>query len=77
MDESRRDSELTGDTPGRIDNEASSVGTGANANGNGSHPDDWIARRAYQRFEDRGREHGHDLDDWLEAERELISGEEQ
>ena len=30
-----------------------------------------IARRAYQLFEDRGREHGHDLEDWLQAEREL------
>jgi hypothetical protein len=30
-----------------------------------------IARRAYQLFEDRGGEHGHDWDDWLQAEREL------
>jgi hypothetical protein len=30
-----------------------------------------ISRRAYERFLDRGAEHGHDLDDWLEAEREL------
>jgi hypothetical protein len=36
-----------------------------------SRRDDLIARRAYQRFEERGREHGHDLDDWLEAEREV------
>ena len=33
--------------------------------------DDRIARRAYQRFEERGREHGHDLDDWFEAERDV------
>jgi hypothetical protein len=32
---------------------------------------DEIARRAYERYEERGREHGHDLDDWLEAERDL------
>lgn len=32
---------------------------------------DLIALRAYQRYEQRGRENGHDLDDWLEAEREL------
>ncbi len=31
-----------------------------------------IERRAYERFEMRGREVGHDLDDWLEAERELL-----
>jgi hypothetical protein len=30
-----------------------------------------IARRAYELYETRGREHGHDLDDWLQAEREL------
>ncbi|MGE3509633.1 MAG: DUF2934 domain-containing protein, partial [Vicinamibacterales bacterium] len=30
-----------------------------------------IARRAYEIFEHRGRVHGYDLDDWLQAEREL------
>jgi hypothetical protein len=33
--------------------------------------EDDISRRAYARFEARGREDGHDLDDWLEAERDL------
>lgn len=32
-----------------------------------------IARRAYALFEERGFEHGHDVDDWLRAERELIA----
>jgi Protein of unknown function (DUF2934) len=27
--------------------------------------------RAYELFEQRGREDGHDLDDWLQAEAEL------
>jgi len=31
-----------------------------------------IAQRAYALCEARGREDGHDLDDWLEAERELL-----
>lgn len=31
-----------------------------------------ISRRAYENFVDRGAVHGHDFDDWLEAERELI-----
>jgi hypothetical protein len=31
-----------------------------------------ISQRAYEIFEARGRHHGHDLDDWLQAERELI-----
>lgn len=30
-----------------------------------------IARRAYEHYEERGGEPGHELDDWLRAEREL------
>ena len=30
-----------------------------------------IARRAYEFYEQRGGEHGRDLDDWLLAENEL------
>lgn len=30
-----------------------------------------IARRAYELFVARGRAEGHDLEDWLQAEREL------
>jgi hypothetical protein len=30
-----------------------------------------IARRAFEIFCERGGQHGHDLDDWLQAEREL------
>jgi hypothetical protein len=32
---------------------------------------DEIASRAYEIFCERGRDHGHDVDDWLLAEREL------
>lgn len=35
---------------------------------------DAVARRAYRRFEERGYEHGRDMDDWLEAEREVRQG---
>src|SRR5262245_66578376 len=31
-----------------------------------------VARRAYEYFEARGREFGHDLEDWFRAESELI-----
>jgi hypothetical protein len=31
-----------------------------------------IANRAYELFLARGGEHGHDLDDWLQAEQELL-----
>ena len=30
-----------------------------------------LARRAYDLYLARGREDGHDMDDWLQAEREL------
>ena len=30
-----------------------------------------VARRAYELYLARGCEHGHDVDDWLQAEREL------
>ena len=32
-----------------------------------------VERRAYQRFSDRGCQHGSDLDDWLAAEREVLA----
>ena len=31
-----------------------------------------VARVAYELFERRGRTHGHDLQDWLEAERIVL-----
>ena len=30
-----------------------------------------IARRAFELYCERGNQHGHDIDDWLRAEREL------
>jgi hypothetical protein len=30
-----------------------------------------VRRRAFELYEQRGREDGHDLDDWLQAESEL------
>ena len=31
-----------------------------------------IQKRAYELYEQRGRTDGHDLDDWLQAEQELL-----
>ena len=31
-----------------------------------------IRHRAYQLFEERGCQHGYDLDDWLQAEAEIM-----
>jgi Protein of unknown function (DUF2934) len=40
----------------------------------GSEPtEDDIRRRAYERYLDRGAEHGLDFEDWLAAERDLRS----
>ena len=37
--------------------------------------DEQIARRAYAIFLARGGMHGHDVDDWLRAERELSAAD--
>ena len=34
-----------------------------------------IAQRAYERYQQRGGEHGRDQQDWFEAERELIAAQ--
>ncbi len=31
-----------------------------------------IAKRAHEKFVARGGQHGYDLEDWLEAEREVV-----
>ena len=35
-----------------------------------------IAHRAYELFEERGREEGRELDDWLRAEHELMESKD-
>jgi hypothetical protein len=47
----------------------SAAGCGAKAGPAVTHEE--IARYAYRLFEERGRVHGHALDDWLAAERAL------
>ena len=34
-----------------------------------------IRRRAYEVYLERGEEHGHEIEDWLQAERELTTGD--
>ena len=36
-----------------------------------------VARRAYERYRQRGEEHGRDQQDWYEAERELIAAQHE
>jgi hypothetical protein len=33
-----------------------------------------IAQRAYEIYLARGAEHGHDVEDWIAAEREILEG---
>ena len=33
-----------------------------------------IGQRAYELYERRGCQHGHDLDDWLQAKNEIMRG---
>ena len=47
------------------------------ANQSANLPDHDIARRAYELYCERGCQHGHDLDDWLRAERELRDLDQQ
>jgi Protein of unknown function (DUF2934) len=37
--------------------------------------EDRIRTRAYELYEERGKEDGHELDDWLRAEAEVTSSE--
>lgn len=36
-------------------------------------PQEQVRRRAFEIYEKRGKEHGHDVEDWLQAEAEIIS----
>jgi hypothetical protein len=36
--------------------------------------EEYIRLRAYQLYEERGRQDGHDLEDWYEAEAEVFGG---
>jgi hypothetical protein len=40
------------------------------ARGGAANDRDRIQRRAYERYQERGGGHGHDQEDWYEAERE-------
>ena len=35
-------------------------------------PQEQVRRRAFELYEQRGREGGHDIDDWLQAESEIV-----
>lgn len=43
----------------------------SNVTGDAGPSEQQIAKRAHELYLERGAEEGHDLDDWLQAEREL------
>lgn len=49
----------------------SSGGGSSRSNADGGVQHDRIAQRAYELWEQRGRQNGHEMEDWLRAEREL------
>jgi hypothetical protein len=72
--QSSNPNQTAGDSNNDVRSEPSETGPGKLETMSGAAGDpDSIARRAYQRYEDRGREHGRDLEDWIEAERELAN----
>ena len=46
----------------------------ATADESGGVTADAIARRAFEMYQTRGGGHGQDVEDWLQAERELVGG---
>ena len=53
----------------------SASGEPAQAGSNDGEVRQSIALRAYELYRERGAINGHDLDDWLEAERAIIGSE--
>jgi Protein of unknown function (DUF2934) len=66
---------LRGDSP-ESKSDASASGPGLSPRSTPRAPDhtDQIAKRAYELASQRGFEPGHELDDWLQAERESEAG---
>jgi hypothetical protein len=58
--------------PNNVVNMAPIDGAGANAPAAGV-TEEQIAHRAYELYCERGCQDGHDLDDWLQAERDVRS----
>ncbi len=75
MDSKRRNQPSGQAEPVVIGDGPAGVGSGVEGFAHDAALEERISRRAYQRFEERGGEHGRDMDDWLEAERELREAE--
>jgi hypothetical protein len=67
----KRDAALTDGANERIEPHVPSVRAEAEGLSQSSAREDEIRHRAYQLYLERGQEPGHELDDWLQAEREI------
>ena len=56
---------------------ATGSGTAASAGREGTPSLDQIAQRAYEIYQSRGGTDGQDMEDWLQAERELRRGSQE
>jgi hypothetical protein len=70
MKETKSTNETKSTTQAKTGRKGSANASAPSAGAFAAH-DGAIARRAYELFDARGRWHGHDLDDWLEAERQI------
>ena len=71
IESSSQEVQLSSDRAAQIDTAADMSGTANAEQGNPGY--DEIAEAAYHRFLRRGGQDGGDVDDWIEAERELRS----
>ena len=55
-----------------LDNNIPNIPVATGEQGSLELTEELIQIRAYQFYEERGREHGHDVDDWLRAESDIF-----
>jgi hypothetical protein len=73
METRRRNSPSSTSATARLEDTATAPGAAGYPEPDAGSRDQLIASRAYQRYEERGRDDGRDQEDWFEAERELLS----
>jgi len=69
----RKVTEMSVVTPISAESAAAPATNGRNA----ANLQDEIRRRAYELYEERGCEPGHEVEDWFEAERQVMAGRQQ
>jgi hypothetical protein len=60
----------------RSDNPIASTDSVGTSNGSAEEQHTRVEECAYRLYEQRGRQDGHDLDDWLTAEQQILAAEQ-